>query len=184
MGLFQMHKLLVLKNDIEVAQFQSNSPRYLPLSEELWKALVKLPSVYNYAAYRELVQRFGTHYVSEGSLGGTFTAVAKIDEETQRYMSEDSLTNINFIYIYIYFLLHMAAFNCLDFKTSQIEIILYYLATLFLSVFITLKQRKAVSTTSVNRPNAGFCSSPSRTLNAKVAALTKHLQPVLFLFLF
>lgn len=91
-----MHRILVLKNDIEVAQFQSSSPQYLPLSEELWKALVKLPTVYDYAAYRQLLERFGTHYLSEGSLGGTFKVVAKIDEETQRYMSEASLTNIDF----------------------------------------------------------------------------------------
>lgn len=89
-----MQKLLVLKNDIEVAQFQSNSPRYIPLSEELWKALVKLPSVYDYAAYRKLLERFGTHYLSEGSLGGTFKVVAKIEEETRRYMSEDSLSTL------------------------------------------------------------------------------------------
>lgn len=89
-----MQKLLILKNDIEVAQFQSNSPSYIPLSEELWKALVKLPSVYDYAAYRKLLERFGTHYLSEGSLGGTFKVVAKIEEETQSYMSENSLSTL------------------------------------------------------------------------------------------
>lgn len=89
-GSFQMQKVLVLKNDVEVAQFQSNAPRYLPLSEELWKALVKLPSVYDYAAYRQILERFGTHYLSEGSLGGSFKVVAKIDEKTEQYMSEDS----------------------------------------------------------------------------------------------
>lgn len=88
-----MQKLLVLKNDVEVAQFQSNAPRYIPLSEELWKALVKLPSVYDYAAYRKLLERFGTHYLSEGSLGGSFKFFAKIDEATERYMSEQLLTN-------------------------------------------------------------------------------------------
>ncbi|GLD54129.1 complement component C7-like protein, partial [Lates japonicus] len=50
----QTQRLLVLKNDIEVAQFQSNSPQYLPISEEFWKALAKLPSVYDYSAYRKL----------------------------------------------------------------------------------------------------------------------------------
>lgn len=94
-----MENLLVLKSDIEVAQFQSNSPRFLPLSEELWKALAKLPVVYDYAAYRQLLQRFGTHYASEGSLGGTFMAVARLDEETQRYMSEAPLTNVNFRFV-------------------------------------------------------------------------------------
>lgn len=80
---------MVLKSDIEVAQFQSNSPQYLPLSEEFWKALVTLPSVYDYAAYRKVLQMFGTHYLSEGSLGGSLEIIAKIDEETQRQMGED-----------------------------------------------------------------------------------------------
>ncbi|KAM9360672.1 complement component C7 [Symphorus nematophorus] len=80
----QTHKLLVLKSNIEVGQFQSNSPQYLPISEEFWKALVKLPSVYDYAAYRKVLERFGTHYLSEGSLGGSLKIVASIDEETER----------------------------------------------------------------------------------------------------
>lgn len=90
----QTRKLLVLKNDIEVAQFQSNSPQYLPISEEFFKALAKLPSVYDYSAYRKILERFGTHYVSEGSLGGFFKVVAAIDQESERYMGEDSLSSV------------------------------------------------------------------------------------------
>ncbi|XP_045890547.1 complement component C7 [Micropterus dolomieu] len=86
----QTKKLLVLKNDIEVAQFQSNSPQYLPISEELWKALVKLPSVYDYAAYRKVLERFGTHYLSEGTLGGSLKIVGRVDIETEKYMSLES----------------------------------------------------------------------------------------------
>nr|XP_046243678.1 complement component C7 [Scatophagus argus] len=84
------NRLLVLKNDIEVAQFQSNAPQYLPISEEFWKALAKLPSVYDYAAYRKVLERFGTHYLSEGNLGGSFKAVASISEESQRHMFSES----------------------------------------------------------------------------------------------
>ncbi|KAM6931014.1 LOW QUALITY PROTEIN: complement component C7 [Xenentodon cancila] len=87
----QFHKLLVLKNDIEVAQFQTNSPNYLTISEEFWRALAKLPSVYDYSAYRKIVERFGTHYVSEGTLGGSFKVVAKIDEETEAHMVSETL---------------------------------------------------------------------------------------------
>ncbi|XP_044052033.1 complement component C7 isoform X2 [Siniperca chuatsi] len=86
----QIQKLLVLKNDIEVAQFQSNSPQYLPISEELWKALAKLPSVYNYAAYRKVLERFGTHYLSEGTLGGSLKIVASIDDETERHLVSET----------------------------------------------------------------------------------------------
>lgn len=79
---------MILKNDIEIAQFQSNSPQYLPVSEELWKALAKLPSVYDYAAYRKVLERFGTHYVSAGSLGGSLRIMAKIGTETISYLGE------------------------------------------------------------------------------------------------
>ncbi|KAG7237582.1 hypothetical protein INR49_032199 [Caranx melampygus] len=79
-------RLLVLKNEIEIAQFQSNSPQYLPVSEELWKALARLPSVYDYSAYRKVLERFGTHYVSEGSLGGSLRILVKVDLETISYL--------------------------------------------------------------------------------------------------
>uniref|UniRef100_A0A665X7C0 Complement component C7 n=1 Tax=Echeneis naucrates TaxID=173247 RepID=A0A665X7C0_ECHNA len=77
-------KLLVLKNDVEIAQFQSNSPKYIPISEELWRALGKLPSVYVFAAYRNLLKRFGTHYVSEGSLGGSLNFIIRIDSNSEK----------------------------------------------------------------------------------------------------
>ncbi|KAM7391436.1 hypothetical protein PAMP_022125 [Pampus punctatissimus] len=89
------NKLLVLKNNIEVAQFQSNSPQYLPISEELWRALAKLPSVYDFAAYRKVLERFGTHYMSEGSLGGSFKVVATIDEETEKQMGHSRSNNVH-----------------------------------------------------------------------------------------
>lgn len=85
----QHHNILVLKNSIDVTHFQSNSPNSIPLSEEFWKALTRLPSVYDYAAYRKVIERFGTHYVSEGSLGGSFKVVASIDEETKKETSKD-----------------------------------------------------------------------------------------------
>lgn len=84
----QYQRLLVLRNHIELGQFQSNSPRYLPISEEFWKALSKLPAVYDYAAYRQILEQFGTHYLAAGTLGGSFSVVASISDETQRYMSE------------------------------------------------------------------------------------------------
>ncbi|XP_020502100.2 complement component C7 isoform X1 [Labrus bergylta] len=86
----QTRKLLVLKNDIEIAQFQSNSPQYLIISEEFWKELTKLPSVYDYTAYRKVLERYGTHYLSEGSLGGSFNVIASLNEETERQIVRKS----------------------------------------------------------------------------------------------
>ncbi|XP_059193970.1 complement component C7 [Centropristis striata] len=88
-------RLVVLKNNVEVGQFQSTSPKYIPISEEFWKAVARLPSVYDYAAYRKVLERFGTHYLSAGSLGGSFKFIAKIDQETEvRTVSEISSRDI------------------------------------------------------------------------------------------
>lgn len=87
----QNQRVLVLKNDIEVARFQTNSPQYMTISEDFWKALTKLPVVYNYAAYRNVLERFGTHYLSEGSLGGSLRVFVSIDSETEQLMVREKL---------------------------------------------------------------------------------------------
>ncbi|XP_048022830.1 complement component 7b isoform X2 [Megalobrama amblycephala] len=66
------YHLLIIRNEVEVAQFQNNAPEYLPLSEDFWKDLSALPSTYDPSAYRLFIQRYGTHYMEEGSLGGYF----------------------------------------------------------------------------------------------------------------
>uniref|UniRef100_A0A672RXR8 Complement component C7 n=1 Tax=Sinocyclocheilus grahami TaxID=75366 RepID=A0A672RXR8_SINGR len=66
------YHLLMIRNEVEVAQFQNNAPQYLPLSEDFWKDLSALPSTYDQSAYRFFIQRYGTHYMEEGSLGGQY----------------------------------------------------------------------------------------------------------------
>lgn len=68
------YKLLILKNQVELAQFQNSAPQYLTLAEGFWKALASLPVTYEYPAYRSLLQTYGTHYLSEGILGGQYQA--------------------------------------------------------------------------------------------------------------
>ncbi|KAJ8414024.1 hypothetical protein AAFF_G00066220 [Aldrovandia affinis] len=85
------HRLMIVKNEVEVAQFQNNAPQYLPLSEEFWKALLALPTVYDYATYRGLIERYGTHYLSEGTLGGQYSAMLGIDSASESQMSSSSV---------------------------------------------------------------------------------------------
>lgn len=87
------YHLLVIKSEVEVAQFQNNAPKYLTLSEEFWKALSALPVSYEATAYRNLLQKFGTHYLSEGSLGGRFEFVLRMDSNSAFQLSK---TNTDF----------------------------------------------------------------------------------------
>uniref|UniRef100_A0A672RX33 Complement component C7 n=1 Tax=Sinocyclocheilus grahami TaxID=75366 RepID=A0A672RX33_SINGR len=74
------YHLLMIRNEVEVAQFQNNAPQYLPLSEDFWKDLSALPSTYDQSAYRFFIQRYGTHYMEEGSLGGQYQALLELDK--------------------------------------------------------------------------------------------------------
>lgn len=88
----QAYQLLIIKNEVEVAQFQNNIPEYLPLSEEFWRDLSALPSTYDPASYRSILQLYGTHYMAEGSLGGEYQLLLEFDSQ---YMSEMSMCCFN-----------------------------------------------------------------------------------------
>ncbi|KAM7167031.1 complement component C7 isoform 1-T2 [Macrochelys suwanniensis] len=72
---------MVVENDVEVAQFINNSPEFLTLTEPFWKELANLPAVYEYSAYRRLIEHFGTHFLHSGSLGGHYKVLFYMDTE-------------------------------------------------------------------------------------------------------
>ncbi|XP_055968101.1 complement component C7 [Sorex fumeus] len=85
-GRFEAHRqksyqLMVVQNTVEVAQFINNNPEFLQLSESFWKELSYLPSLYDYSAYRRLIDQYGTHYLQSGSLGGEYQVLFYMDSE-------------------------------------------------------------------------------------------------------
>ncbi|XP_034565495.1 complement component C7 [Notolabrus celidotus] len=87
------HRLLILKNKVELAQFQNSAPQYLILSDGFWKALSSLPLTYDYSAYRQLLQTYGTHYLSEGALGGDYQALLELSRQA---LDSTSTTDIDY----------------------------------------------------------------------------------------
>ena len=87
---------MTIDNEIEMAQYQSNAPRYLTLSEEFWKALTRLPNVYDYASYSKVIDRFGTHYRTRGTLGGTLRILMSLTEKTVKKIGK-SLTPSHYL---------------------------------------------------------------------------------------
>uniref|UniRef100_A0A665WPL3 Complement component 6 n=1 Tax=Echeneis naucrates TaxID=173247 RepID=A0A665WPL3_ECHNA len=63
---FRVHQVL------PVSTFRTKEPGDLVLSLVFLQFLHDLPLDYNYAQYREIFQRFGTHYYSSGKLGGHY----------------------------------------------------------------------------------------------------------------
>lgn len=81
----QSYKLLVVQNSVEVAQFINNNPEFLQLAEPFWKELSHLPTLYNYPAYRRLIDQYGTHYLQSGSLGGEYRVLFYMDSENTKH---------------------------------------------------------------------------------------------------
>uniref|UniRef100_H0Y0Y5 Complement component C7 n=1 Tax=Otolemur garnettii TaxID=30611 RepID=H0Y0Y5_OTOGA len=54
---------------------------FLQLAEPFWKELSHLPSLYDYGAYRRLIDQYGTHYLQSGSLGGEYRVLFYLDSE-------------------------------------------------------------------------------------------------------
>ncbi|KAM8960871.1 complement component C7 [Pelodytes ibericus] len=75
------YQLMVIQNYVEVAQFLNNDAEFLALAEPFWKELFNLPSVYEYTAYRKLIERYGTHFLQSGSLGGEYNFLFFLESE-------------------------------------------------------------------------------------------------------
>ncbi|XP_069483299.1 complement component C7 [Ambystoma mexicanum] len=75
------YHFMVIQNDVEVAQFMNNAPEFLTLAESFWKDLTNLPAFYEYSAYRKLIEKYGTHFLHSGSLGGQYKVMFYMDTE-------------------------------------------------------------------------------------------------------
>ncbi|KAM6901408.1 complement component C6 isoform 1-T2 [Lycodopsis pacificus] len=72
---FRVHQVLT------VSTFKVRDPEDLVLSLDFLKFLHALPLEYNYALYRDIFQRFGTHYYSSGKLGGIYDLLYQYSRE-------------------------------------------------------------------------------------------------------
>ncbi|KAK9532802.1 hypothetical protein VZT92_010169 [Zoarces viviparus] len=72
---FRVHQVLT------VSTFKVRDPEDLVLSQDFLKFLHALPLEYNYALYRDIFQRFGTHYYSSGKLGGIYDLLYQYSRE-------------------------------------------------------------------------------------------------------
>nr|XP_019968299.1 PREDICTED: complement component C6 [Paralichthys olivaceus] len=72
---FRVHQVL------PVSTFKVREPGDLILSLPFLQFLQALPLQYNYALYRDIFQRFGTHYYSSGTLGGHYDLLYQYSRE-------------------------------------------------------------------------------------------------------
>ncbi|XP_070780240.1 complement component C6 [Enoplosus armatus] len=73
---------------LPVSTFKVRDPGDLVLSQPFLQFLHALPVEYNYALYRDVFQRYGTHYYSEGKLGGHYDLLYQFNREVLRSLDQ------------------------------------------------------------------------------------------------
>ncbi|XP_077414742.1 complement component C8 alpha chain [Vanacampus margaritifer] len=76
-----------LSSKVETAHFKMRSNR-LMLHEDFHLSLMELPEQYDFGMYSRLFNLFGTHYVTEGTMGGTLEYVLVVNKTS---MAESKL---------------------------------------------------------------------------------------------
>lgn len=64
-----------------MSTFEVRDQGDLVLSLPFLQHLTALPLEYSYATYRDLLTRFGTHYIASGKLGGQYDLLYQYDRE-------------------------------------------------------------------------------------------------------
>uniref|UniRef100_A0A3Q2PID3 Complement C8 alpha chain n=1 Tax=Fundulus heteroclitus TaxID=8078 RepID=A0A3Q2PID3_FUNHE len=81
-----------LWSKVKSAHFKMRSNQ-LMLHEDFYVALMELPEQYEFGAYSRFLNTFGTHYVTEGTMGGTLEYVAILNK---RAMAESNIESERF----------------------------------------------------------------------------------------
>ncbi|XP_024918549.1 complement component C6 [Cynoglossus semilaevis] len=81
-------KFIRVHQVLPVSTFKVRKPADLVLSLPFLQFLHALPLDYNYALYRDIFQRFGTHYYSSGKLGGHYDLLYQYSREELKTSGE------------------------------------------------------------------------------------------------
>lgn len=76
----QSYSFIRAKSELELAQYMLK-PDNLMLHPEFLHRLRALPQSFVYGEYRQIFQDYGTHYVTEAALGGTYEYTIILDKE-------------------------------------------------------------------------------------------------------
>ncbi|XP_053106726.1 complement component C8 beta chain isoform X2 [Hemicordylus capensis] len=76
-------KFIHARSELEVVQYKLKTQN-LMLHNEFFQRLLQLPLEYSYGEYRELYRDYGTHYITEATLGGTYEYTLIMNSEELR----------------------------------------------------------------------------------------------------
>lgn len=65
--------------------------RDLMLHEDMLQSLMELPEQYDFGAYSRFINEYGTHYITQGIMGGLLDYVVVVDKKVMEQSSKERL---------------------------------------------------------------------------------------------
>ncbi|KAK2107299.1 Complement component C8 alpha chain [Saguinus oedipus] len=73
---------------VQTAHFKMRRDNIM-LDEGMLQSLMELPEQYNYGMYAKFINDYGTHYITSGSMGGTYEYILVLDKEKMESHQSD-----------------------------------------------------------------------------------------------
>lgn len=70
---------------VQTAHFKMRRDNIM-LDEGMLQSLMELPEKYNYGPYAKFINDYGTHYITSGSMGGTYEYFLVLNKEKMEKM--------------------------------------------------------------------------------------------------
>ncbi|KAM3599925.1 uncharacterized protein V6R79_013879 [Siganus canaliculatus] len=117
-------KFIRVNQVLPVSTFKVKDSENLVLSQPFLQFLHALPLDYNYALYRDIFQRFGTHYYSTGTLGGHYDLLYQYNRQELTSSGETVDTVVGCLshettWTVILYTEHRSVTRCTDNKMTQ-----------------------------------------------------------------
>ncbi|MEE6495047.1 hypothetical protein FKM82_001937 [Ascaphus truei] len=68
---------------VQTARFRMRR-KSVVLDEDMLQSLMELPDKYNYGLYAKFINDYGTHFITSGTMGGTFENILVLDKDIMR----------------------------------------------------------------------------------------------------
>ncbi|XP_037356498.1 complement component C8 alpha chain [Talpa occidentalis] len=79
----KQYQFMRIFTKVQTANFKMRRENIM-LDEGMLQALMELPDQYNYGMYANFINDYGTHYITSGSMGGTYEYILVLDKEEMK----------------------------------------------------------------------------------------------------
>uniref|UniRef100_A0A8D0LA65 Complement C8 alpha chain n=1 Tax=Sphenodon punctatus TaxID=8508 RepID=A0A8D0LA65_SPHPU len=88
------------RTQVQTARFKMRRDNIV-LHEDLLQSLMELPEEYDYGMYSKLINDYGTHFITSGTMGGIFEFILVVNKDEMRRKGQDNFSRLVFFPLWV-----------------------------------------------------------------------------------